>query len=67
MKVLSMKLKNEENDERSRGRMLGFDLPPLGPMTFWALFSRPDRGAQPYMIGAPPSHYTIIEVGAGRL
>jgi hypothetical protein len=27
-----MKLKNEENDERSRGRMLGFDLPPLGPM-----------------------------------
>jgi hypothetical protein len=44
MKVLSMKLKNEENDERSRGRMLGFDLPPLGPMTFWALFSRPDRG-----------------------
>jgi hypothetical protein len=29
-----MKLKNEENDERSRGRMLGFDLPPLGPTTF---------------------------------
>jgi hypothetical protein len=24
--------------------MLGFDLPPLGPTAFWALFSRPDRG-----------------------
>jgi hypothetical protein len=59
MKVLSMKLKNEENDERSRGIMLGFDLPPLGPMTFWALFSRPDRG---------PHHTALyIEVGADRL
>jgi hypothetical protein len=31
---LSIKLKNEENDEISRGRMLGFDLPPLGPIAF---------------------------------
>jgi hypothetical protein len=24
--------------------VLGFDLPPLGPTAFWALFSRLDRG-----------------------
>jgi hypothetical protein len=29
-----MKLKNEENDERSMERMLDFDLPPLGPTAF---------------------------------
>jgi hypothetical protein len=29
-----MKLKNEENDERSRGRMLGLISFPVGPMAF---------------------------------
>jgi hypothetical protein len=66
MKVLSMKLKNEENDERSRGRMLGFDLPPLGLTTFWALFSCPDRGRPTLHGWWTPSHCAIYR-GGGRL
>jgi hypothetical protein len=68
MKVLSMKLKNEENDERSRGRMLGFDLPPLGPTAFWAWFLRPDRG-RPTLHGwwAPITlRFIYTYIGGGR-
>jgi hypothetical protein len=39
---------------------------PIGPTAFWALFSRHDQGAQPYMVGGPPSHSTIKgKVGVG--
>jgi len=40
-------------------RLLGLIFHQLGPTAFWALFSR--RGAQPYMVGGPPSHSAIKE------
>jgi hypothetical protein len=62
-----MKLKNEENDERSRGRMLDFDLPPLGPTAFWALFLASWSGApNPIWLVGPRHTALYIEVG-GRL
>jgi hypothetical protein len=37
MKVFSKKLKNEENNERSRGENVRFDLPPVRPNDFLGL------------------------------
>jgi hypothetical protein len=36
-----MKLKNEEDDERSRGRMLGYDLPVIRPNGLMGLVLAP--------------------------
>jgi hypothetical protein len=43
------------------------DLSPDGPTVIWALSSRPDQGAQPYMVGGPPSPYAIKTGGGRRL
>jgi hypothetical protein len=66
MKVLSKKLKNEENDERSRRRMLGLIFHQLGPTTFWVLLSRPDRGHPTLHGWWPPVTLPAIYRGGGR-
>jgi hypothetical protein len=63
-----MKLKNEENDERSRGRMLGFWSPTIRPNDLLGLVLALWSGApNPTWLVGPRHTALYIEVGTGRL
>ena len=59
-----LKFKDKSNGE-IKGENVRLISQPISPTAYWALVTRPDRGAQPYMVGGPRRTALYKVIGAG--